>query len=423
MASASAPGVPKHSLKTIILPAPQSQASSGSTCDYDIVLMAHPRTQVPTRYLRPTTSNPQGSLTIYEMTQISGEHTPNTPGGKPRPRADELAAGHARSLLHVTPATSASVETITQNGVTTAEDAVVQEHARVVVCTPVDPLYFALGILSDQRAQFWPLDHLHDLWSESEKYCGKGSGCTVLGFEAFRDAVVPVCEGPDGVDLDGEGKEGDGSSVFVRLSMEKLVRRVAATVTRITDAGLPPAMHRALVVDALSAPSSTSSFTSTTTSTTSTTTSTISTTTSTTSTTTSTIEPSIPADILSAATTRAALNLVFTYIPSSLSTLLLAHPLFSTLLPPIANFGALEAYERDLKKQKTEAAAHQTMLATQQQTLANRKRGASAMGSLGGSDVGAEKKKQTRGERVLAKVDKSGMKKLTSFFKPAEKKA
>lgn len=404
MASASAPGVPQHTLKTIIMPVPppQSQASSGSsTCDYDIVLMAHPRTQVPTRYLRPT-SNPSGSL-IYEMTQISGEHALNTSGGKPRPRADELAAGHARSLLLVTPATCTSLETITQNGVTTAEDAVVQEHARVVVCTPVDPLYFALGILMDQRAQFWPLDHLHDLWSEkSDKYGGgKGSGCVVLGFEAFRNAVVPVCEGPEGVDLEGERNGGDCDSsggVFVRLSMEKLVRRVAATVTRITDAGLPPAMHRALVVDALSPPTSTTASANSTSSGT---------------------KDSIPPEIVTAATTRAALNLVLTYIPAPLCTLLLAHPLASTLLP-IPSFAALETYERDLKKQKTEAAAHQTMLAQQQQTLANRKRGASAIGGLGEE---GEKKRQTRGERVLAKVDKSGMKKLTSFFKPAEKKS
>lgn len=327
-------------LRAVILP--KSEVDS-----YSLALLAHPRTRVPTRYLKTAGG------AIYELTEIAGE--PGMNGGRPRPRADEIATGKARSLLF----TSNKEE----------GTSYVLEEGKIVVSTPISPFYFALGLLYDSRDQFLTADNLHDLL-ESEKYTP--CGCSVFTqFEAFKTCITPFC---DNLNNNGDGYEG-----FFKFSPEKLFTHLDKIVSRIVVHGLPADIHRRIVIEALTPP---------------------------------TLDAEIPKDLLDLAVERTAMYLVSSNIPVDLSDMYLA----------TRDFTKLDEHLQVIKTQKQVAQQQQQALAQQQQQVASRKRSGALDEFLADGKKSKTAAPKTRGERVLAKVDKSSMKSITSFFKPAAKK-
>lgn len=300
-------------------------------------------------------------------------------GGRPRPRAEQIAAAKARSLLVIDgPAVPDGQDSQVAPEEEEEEQGQVLEDARLVVPTRINPLFLTLGVLDAAREQYLPVDELHDRFEAATP-----KGCTrpALAYEAFKAAVHPVCEElPTSSSSSGATSEGTTMPDFVRLSLPKLFARLDAMVARVVAAGLPREMHQRLVLDALTPPSTSSA-----------------------------AGDEVSPELVSAAVRRAAMSLVCSNVPPGLSTLYMA----------TADFSALEARLAELRTARLAAAVRQDELAQQGAQVASRKRAAGGGGLGDLLDKKAKTAALTRGERVLRKVNKTGIKSLTSFFGPA----
>lgn len=406
----SLPASKTRRLRPILLP-------QSDSLTYSLVLILHPRTRIPTCYLQrtnsATASKPNGSSSsynIYEITEIGGDllsqSTSSGGGGscKPRPRADEIAREKARSLLFTSNFNNER-ETVADNNSNNndsndndngngslnaledvdgkkQEQAYVLEQGKIVVSSLFSTFYFVLPVLFDNRDQFLQADNLHDLL-ETKKYSPEG--CEVMPFEEFKSCIKPFCETLDqnqtgiaAVDDDEDDAPTTNDTSFYKFSSTKLFQYLDKIVARIVKSGLPVDIHRRIITDALTPPD---------------------------------LDTQIPADLLAAAIEQTAMHLVS-------SNLL---PEISTAYLKTRNFTKLAEHVQFVKKQKDVAVAQQQALAQQQQRVTSRKRaGHGVDGEFGneGKKVKTDATK-TRSQRVLSKVDKTSMKSITSFFKPA----
>lgn len=242
-------------------------------------------------------------------------------------------------------------------------DGFVVEEAKFTISTPISLIYFALDVLFDLKDKVLPLDSIHDLL-ESTKYTP--AGCSVsIPYKEFEAVIQPFCDCSNGQ--------------FYKLSLEKLFAHLNRIVTRIIDNnGLPADIYKRLVVDQLTPPSSES------------------------------LTAEIPQDIIALAVKQAAISLVCSNVPVDLSILF-----FET-----HDFSKLTEYINTIKKQKEAAIVQQQAL---QQQISSRKRGGAGVDDIL-NDAKKAKPIKTRSQKMLEKVDKSSMKSISSFFKPAPKK-
>lgn len=237
------------------------------------------------------------------------------------------------------------------------------ENANITVSTPISRFYFALAVLFDSKDQALPLDSIHDLL-ETEKYAP--TGCSVsIPYKVFEIVIKPFCDCSNGQ--------------FYKLSLDKLFAHLNQIVKRVIDnKGLPADIYKKNIVDQLTPPSSES------------------------------LTAEIPQDIIDLAVKQTVMSLVCSNIPVDLGVLF-----FET-----HDFSRLTEYTVTIRKQKEAAIMQQQAL---QQQITSRKRGG---GGVDGLLADAKKSKlvKTRSQKMLEKVDKSSMKSISSFFKPAPKK-
>lgn len=318
-------------LNTVLVP-----KSSSNT--YTIQIHAHPRTNAPTPYLH---SNNQ----IFELTSISSE--PSTRGGRPRPQLEQVSTGKARSFFFQSESES--------------NDDLVVSSAVLTVCTPMNPLFFALPALLSCQAHFLSADMIHDAL-ESPKFTP--SECVApLEYAGFESLISLICDRSE-PPLDTHLKLSD-SKLFSLL--DKLVDRV------LNGSGIPEQMKQQMVIEPLTPPK---------------------------------LGASAPEDMVKIALERVAMSLVCSYVPEEL-----CFRYFKT-----RNFELLDKYITSIKTERENAQEQQMALLN---PGTNRKRG--ALDELPGENK-KSKATKTRGQRVLEKIDKTGIKSLTSFFKPAAKK-
>ncbi|KAH6690686.1 ribonuclease H2, subunit B [Plectosphaerella plurivora] len=381
--------------KLFVLPTSLSQ-------DALIVSLPNPRYAKPTRYLVCPKNG------IFEFTKISAPKTsPRSflvepaPGEKAPPEA-----GAARFHAHVT------------------------EGADLFVATAIDPVFLILPGLfgpvtskSDAKRLFLSSDDHFDALSSTSSDLSEVLRCgnTRASFEARMEAVS------DTVDA--------GDEKMYRLSEKKLTRLILAKAAAMGATSLPPSMEDKFVLKALEAPllvqhsSAVGAPTPATESVESQTSTAI-----TDSTTSFASEASTAAtsangeegvtssmkatpEITTLQRTRVAFSFICaSYIPPSIATRL--QELLQDTETAGVDFAPLDTYLKDLAKARAEATASRSMTDysrkrqvddEEEEARAEKKR-----------KVEAEKKRkanESRGVKNLAKVNTTGMKKMSDFFK------
>lgn len=376
-------------LKTILLPSGGEEDAS----KFEIVLMRHPRTGAPTRYLRKINLRPEasgeggkeaGSTSIYELTEIGGS-VPTQGGRAPRPRADQLAESKARSFLVVDNATVTPDFNAGDEKEEVEEKGFVLESPKLIIPTQVNPLFFTLNTLNAFKDKFQQLELLHDNLETNAK---TSKDCKTLSYAQFQKAILPIVD------------ELEGTPEFVKLSTDKLFGLLDRIAERIVAAGLPGDIYQKFVVDALSTPITES-------------------------TTVAADDPKNPQDSVTtspgnseftdSAIRRTAMSLVCSHVPPALSRLYFE----SATARGHQDFAKLDAHLDELKVLRSAASVQHNALAQQGLNVASRKRTGGGM-----ADLGLEKKVKTamtKGERAMQKVNKAGIKTLTSFFSVKKK--
>ncbi|EFQ91323.1 hypothetical protein CFE70_010113 [Pyrenophora teres f. teres 0-1] len=298
--------------------------------------------------------------------------------------------------------------------------------ADLFIATPIDTLFLILPALApksakDTKQHFLALeDYLDMLSSSSPHWKALLSQYPILKSLVERRMRV-LCDTVDA-----------GEETMFRISLEKLSAVLLKKAERMVAKGLPPSMEDKLVKTALEIPvmsikrEESSVSTTEQTCTEATTTTTTTTTTETTSTEQTTTEPpqplTTPPTIHPLLRLRTSLTyLLSTYIPASLRPTLhpltLSNPLFAPLTTHLAAIAALKSEALALRS-ISDNISRKRAIEEDDDKVAEREEKKRKK-----EEEEKRKKSEGRGVKQLKKVDTSGMKKMSAFFKKVEKKA
>lgn len=368
--------------KVLILPKPKDDSEH----QYTLVVMVHPRTRSPTRFLK-TDDN---SGLIYELTAITGQRRAHLPG---EPRSADIASEKARSLLIENVIDMDSDDTndtpMTDND-SDEEPSYYLSDPTITVCTPVSPLFFVLEALFKSRAQFMQPDVIYEMLESQTREAS--SSATPIDYETFKKAAFPICI-PMIKDQPPEVPNQLSENNLYKLSMVLLVKHFDQIVQRVLKAGLPQEIKTRMVEGPLLPPYTSENQ-----------------------------DSQLDPELVQIASERAAIHLICSYVPPELSSIYIA--------TKRAKFDKVDAEIEKVTKQKQEAAAAQAIISTAGLSTSHtpaenyKKRPASDSASVGSNkkQAIASTAVQSRAAKTLAKVDKSNIRSLSSFFKPAPKK-
>ena len=377
------------------------------TSEARIVTLQNPRYSRPTRYL----VSPEGLF--YEFTKIAAPKT--------TPRSWLLQGKH---------------QSESENGNLETQ---VTKGAELYVASPIDPLFLILpalaGKTSDKKRMFLSSDDHFDSLCEMPDSDERGHLSEILSWPETRRILelrmAAVCDTVDA-----------GDESMFRLNEDKLLSEIISKAQRMAEHGLPKSMQDKFVNKALEAPilgikstatppqetntpplessdsqSTISSLSTTTTSASEASTAPTSISEPETTTNEVTNAMTAPAEVLSLQKLRISFDFICSsYMPPPLSKLLKEKLLSSS--KETVDFAPLETYLAKLVKLRQEAAAARAV------TDYSRKRTRDEE-----DDARAEKKRKkdeeekmkkagmSRGVRELKKVNTSGMKKMSDFFK------
>lgn len=373
-------------LKAMLIPKPQPGSQ------YTLVTMIHPRTRAPTRFLR--TGNVMSS--IYELTSITGKRRIHIPG---EPRIADLASEKAKSLLIETEMEKSTESN--DNGIDMSQGTENNENTSyylsdpsITICTPVSPVFFILDTLFKARSQFLQPDVIYEMLETATLQ--HSPSANTLDYITFKKAAFSICipmtkEDPGSESVFSEALNQLSDNNLYKLSPSLMVKHFEKIVHRIIDAGLPKEIYKRMVEGPILPPYSTENE-----------------------------EGKADPAMIELATQRAAMHLVCSYIPPEISNIYLATKKEA--------FAKLDAHIADISRQKQIAIANQVALATtglsdgQARNVITKKRGPDSSVANSNKKKQATTETRSRATNTLAKVDKSGTRSLSSFFKPVAKK-
>lgn len=336
-------------LKAIIVPQYQNEKSQNEV-NYSLITMIHPRSRLPTRFM-----SVPGSPVIYELTSITGARRAHKTGFT---RPSDISSEKSRSLL------------IQEKDSSDSSDAYVVSDPSLIISTPINPIFFTLSVLYNNKTQYLQPDHLHDLLeSESSEI---NQHAKTLDYELFRKIAGPICDSLT-KENDTPNRQPLSETNLYRLSIPKLFEYFDKIVSRILTAGLPADIYKQMVVDPLLPPD---------------------------------ITKEIDSEMVTLATHQATLNIIGSYIP---------HEIFKEYYSTKEEqFITLDKHKSEIEKQKTIAIEQQNLLALS--ITPSKKRGLQNLSKTESNKKPASKPKPAKG---LAKANKSGIRSLNSFFKSA----
>lgn len=378
-------------LRAMVLPKGKDSSSPGQLT---LVNMVHPRTRISTRFLK----GPDGS--VYELKAITGARRKHIPG---QPRSLDVASQKAHSLLVEHADTVEKRKQLLpdehrpggESESTNDSDAQEAEplsyflsDSSITVCTPVSPLFFVLNVLYKARSQSLQPDVIYEMIETETSEVDPTA--KPIEFESFKKAAYSFCE-PLIKNMDPEVPNQLSDNNLYKLSIPLLFQHFDKVVQRICNGGISPEIRRRIIEAPLLPPFDVYNE-----------------------------EASPDPEMMKIATERAASHLLCTYVPPELTK--------EYLSTKKEQFDKLDSHIAEVAYKRTAAVAQQnTLTRVGDQDSEPTSTGNSHKRKLGSSSSSGPSKKQaapttrSRASKALAKVNKTGIKSLNSFFKPKTK--
>ncbi|ANB12956.1 hypothetical protein AWJ20_1234 [Sugiyamaella lignohabitans] len=292
--------------------------------DCSIITLPHPRTFSPTQFMIYDNR-------LLELTAVSGpnEHLKTTP-------VPVQASHSARSLLF-----GGSNQIISDS--------------KILVATPINPLFLILPTLFSNRQKFLAADYLEE-FSEVE-------GCELLSRALFEDRLSLICDVLD----DDDGKA-------YRLSTDKLVLFLNTLTNKIiSQGGISSDLYKLCITDPLTGVDINE-------------------------------QDKLPADLVELAKKKLAINMVSTYLTEDVVKLFIETAAY--------DFSTLDLHIKKLAEERAKATEIQKgLLNASSAPSGKRKRSTSTIGL-----PERAAKKVTKGVRSLQKADTSKNRSLKDMF-------
>ena len=230
----------KSKFKMLILPRNRSRNAQ-------IVTLAHPRTNTPSRYL----FDPSGD--VYEFIRVAAPK-PAYQSWLVTSSQDEKQAQHwgeseCEEFKHQDSAEKAAPNEVTKEQSRGLAEDYISSKPDILVATPIDPLFMLIPALCDDSSTkstskqlFLTSEDLLDKISEKSKDFEQIINCQTLR-TAFDKRFQAICDSVDA-----------GDEKVYRINESKLLAELVVKATKVVDSGLPASMEDRFVRRALDIP-------------------------------------------------------------------------------------------------------------------------------------------------------------------------
>ena len=230
----------KSGIKMLVLPQDRS-------CNARIGTIAHPRTNIPSRYL----FDPNGR--IYEFIQVAAPKATRKSwlitSNQGEKQVRDLKVDGCKEINHEDLGQEAEQEEVTKGHVTKPAEGYIISKSEVLIATPIDALFFLIPILYDElstklasKQLFLTSEDLFDKISEKSKHFKQMIKYEPLR-KAFETRLQAICDSVDA-----------GDEKMYRVNENKLLAELVLKANKIVNFGLPASMEDKFVRRTLDIP-------------------------------------------------------------------------------------------------------------------------------------------------------------------------